>query len=284
MHLLTHILSRMATDGAAELLTTGNIEYFLLPDAIRFYSKDRKYSHFENDQYTDLHRFGMIYPNDLKKLTSDEVVTNCLDVTGGTEQVTCSIGETTNIDLFEMLNRFSIDEAKYNEIKLHLQEDMMFDTLLREELDCSKKFEDVFYSKNGKQMNGVELRDFVRDMDLYISAKYISQIQKEQNLDVKEWVQKDLFEYLRNLYPMDMLANSYKFLSNEIYWDKLLRISDNIHELDTIESEFTYFEMLDMGSLDSFINDLSIMLEDTNEKDCYETSDTSNENEEDLTL
>lgn len=244
MHLLTHILSRVANDGADNIIKSENFGYFLLPDAIRFYSPNRKYSHFENDQQTQQQRFGMKYPDKLKNLSKESVVSNCIEVTAGESQVACGIGETTNIELFEILNKYILDSSQYNEVELHLQEDIMFDCLLRTEIDCSKRFEDIYFAKNGVKMDSKELRNYVKDMDLFLSASYINQIKGEQHIDIQNWINTDLYNYLEKDYVNEIVeglavrfnecisCDSWNNTLNEIIDNELYIGSD--YSLDTV--------------------------------------------------
>ena len=55
-------------------------------------------------------------------------------------------------------NRGSVKGEMREGIVLHLQQDILFDRFIREQIDCSRKYEDIFFF-HGQKMNGKELRN-----------------------------------------------------------------------------------------------------------------------------
>ena len=128
------------------------ISYVLLPDTVRFFTKERKYSHFElTNNGTKIN--GFIYPNDLSLLNHLYCKTHIINIK---DEKQAAIGNNTIISYFDSLNADLYDLPK-KYYRLHLEQDIIFDRFIRNVIDCNEKFNDVFILYDGTKINGVKL-------------------------------------------------------------------------------------------------------------------------------
>lgn len=124
--------------------------YVLLPDAVRAYSGPRPYSHFErSSDGKDVSYWA--FPTDVKGYTKEFIQADIKEYAHLAEIKPCAIGEDTDINAFYARNKH-LPETMFTGIEMHLKQDIVFDKFIRDEIDCSNKYSDVFFFTERKWM------------------------------------------------------------------------------------------------------------------------------------
>lgn len=126
------------------------------PDAIRAYTGSRKYSHFEH-AYGNVNYY-MKFPSSMYTMREEiedqiQKVEEELNqqISGNLSQMiqNCAIGEPTSLIAFCDANH-GLPKKMYDGIWIHLKQDVLFDHFIREEIDCSRKYEDIYVFHGSK--------------------------------------------------------------------------------------------------------------------------------------
>ena len=135
------------------------LEYVLLPDAIRRYLAARQYSHFEkHPNGKDVSWFK--YPLDLKTLTRAEAFNQPKYLAANIPPSV--LGEKSSIPTFELHNGH-LPPKYFAGVKKHLTQDIEFDNFIRANIDTSKKFRNEFYFKD-QLYDGKEIRKVIAEI------------------------------------------------------------------------------------------------------------------------
>jgi len=201
-----------------------HLGYILLPDAIRAYSGARQYSHFERsrDGYDTSY---WSFPCDIKHCTKESIQKDINDYGHLVSDIKpCAIGEDTDIGAFYATNEH-LPEVMFTGIEMHLKQDIVFDAFIRDEIDCSDKYNDV-YRFNGQQLNGENVRSLIGDIEqhgIYILAHMVF---KETGIKItNNWISDIVSPILYEEYPEDLADKTLGFM----------HIRDDINQF--IESE-----------------------------------------------
>lgn len=184
------------------------IQYVLLPDAIRRYCGPRQYSHFEQS-YDGKDTSWMKYPLNLKVLSKEEVERLPKHIVS--EIKPCVLGETTSIETFEKHNTH-LPPKYFAGAKKHLTQDFIFDRFIRETIDCSNMYDDKFVF-NGQNLDGKGVRGAIADIEnhgLYVLAYMV-----EKAYGIKanqEWFDKHVKARLDSEYSQDLADGTYKYM------------------------------------------------------------------------
>lgn len=201
------LMMLLSVDGDIEQFKK-EIAYALLPDAIRAYSGPRPYSHFEKSEDGQTSSW-MKFPLDIKNLSKEMM--DQVDKFLVPDIRPCCLGEDTDISAFKTHNKH-LPEDYYNGVQKHLIQDMCFDKFVREQIDCSKKYESKFEIK-GKKMDDKEVRAFIANMEnygFYILSKIIEH--KYGITANQEWFDQNVKPILDEFYPQDLADNTYKYM------------------------------------------------------------------------
>ena len=213
-HSLCYLLTK---NGDIEKFKQG-IAYCLLPDGIRAYIGARPYSHFEeNPTQTDVSWYR--FPNDLKNLTKEKA--NIQDRHLADIQMKSCLGETSQVSKFVETNQH-LSNDYYEGVLIHLIQDYIFDEWIRETIDCSNKYEpNAVFGFQGNQYNSLEIRQVIGDLEQYgfYLLAYIC-FEKYGIVANQEWFDKNVFEVLKDIYPLDLANSTYKYM----------KIPDSINE------------------------------------------------------
>lgn len=213
---LQHSLITLFANNGNEEELSKEIPYILLPDAIRKYTGLRQYSHFEiNPSNGDTS--WIKYPTNLKEL-NDETVEK-LPKYLATKLTKCVLGEKTEINVFQKYNKH-LPKDEYFGIKKHLIQDQIFDKWIREEIDCSRRNENVFLFQC-KEFQGTDIRKLITDIEY--QGLYILAYMNYQTYGIttnQEWFNKYVKEQLDLAYPKDLVDRTYQYM----------RIPDYINE------------------------------------------------------
>lgn len=153
--------------------TVESIGYLALPDAIRCFTKGRRFSHFEQSVEDNSYSY-MTFPSHLNQERMDEALRTLYDADHGKEYG-YALGEQTSLNAFLKVNgklRYSIQSA----LLTHLHQDALFDQFVRDIMDCGMKAYDEFMLKlaNGQEsmLNGQQARELILDIENW-SIMYI---------------------------------------------------------------------------------------------------------------
>lgn len=201
-----------------------HLGYILLPDAIRAYSGARQYSHFEMSRDGSDTSYWS-FPCDIKHCTKESIQKDINDYGHLVSDIKpCAIGEDTDIGAFYATNEH-LPEVMFTGIEMHLKQDIVFDAFIRDEIDCSDKYNDV-YRFNGQQLNGANVRSLIGDIEqhgIYILAHMVF---KETGIKItNNWISDIVSPILYEEYPEDLADKTLGFM----------HIRDDINQF--IESE-----------------------------------------------
>ena len=184
------------------------IQYVLLPDAIRRYCGPRQYSHFEQS-YDGKDTSWMEYPEDIKALDKEAVEKLPKHIVS--EVKPCVLGETTSIETFEKHNKH-LDYRYFAGVKKHLTQDFIFDRFIREKIDCSRMYEDKFVYE-GQEYDGKGVRALIADIEN--QGLYILAYMAEKSYGIKAnqaWFDKHVKARLDEEYSEDLADGTYKYM------------------------------------------------------------------------
>ena len=184
------------------------IQYVLLPDAIRKYCGPRQYTHFEQAyDGSDISWFQ--YPQKLKKLTKEEVDNLPKHIVADIKK--CDLGETTSIETFEQHNAH-LTPRYFGGVKKHLTQDYIFDKFIREKIDCSRMYEGI-YLFNGQEYDGKGIRGIIADIEnhgVYVLAHMLN---KGYGITAnQEWFDKHVKTKLDEAYPEELANSTYGYM------------------------------------------------------------------------
>lgn len=229
---LQHTLSTLcSTNDNSEFKKV--LPYALLPDAIRMYTGERQYSHFEKSSDGKDVSY-MEYPEDISNLTKELV--NCDKETDqyhlSDNIKPCVIGEDTDINAFYEHNAH-LPENYHRGVELHLKQDICFDKFIREQIDCSDKYNDNFVF-NDKHYDGKGVRGLIADIEQW-GVYVLAHAAYEQNGIVanQDWFDSNVKPLLDKTYPKEMADNTYKYM----------KINPDINELIT-NKDWSYLDKM----------------------------------------
>lgn len=245
------------------------------PDAVRAYTSKREYTHFEKS--ADGKSVSYIsFPNDMK--SNKEEIDAVLQSSGHlvSDIKPCAIGELTDIDTFYKYNSH-LDDEMMKGIEYHLEQDMVFDDVVRNEFDCSRKYEDVF-TRNGITLDGKQLRSDIADIEQHGIYVLASKLYQEQGITANEkWLEDNIQPVLIEQYGQELGEKTFSYMNiNEDYnelitnhdWSKLndgpLPLNDYMSMYDEVGSRMTNIDYnhnnqtvlsgINLKSMPSFLN------------------------------
>ncbi len=185
------------------------LPYALLPDAIRMYTRDRQYSHFETALDGDTS--WIQFPSDIRNINQEMIDQAAKHLTDPSARPTCVIGEDTQIDVFEDTN-VHLPEVYRTGVAKHLIQDICFDDFVRTEFDCSRRFQDEF-GVCGQTVNGAEFRKIIATVEQYGYYLLAQKMYEEYGITAnQEWLDKTVRPILEAAYPPEMAANTCKYM------------------------------------------------------------------------
>lgn len=224
MNLVQHsLITLCSVDGNIERFRE-EIAYTLLPDAIRYYTGVRQYSHFEiniiNGEIS-----WMQFPVDVKNFSKEtwEQTEKFL----APDIPEAKTGEETQVQVFEQTNTH-LPKDMFHCIKRHLLQDKVYDEFIREKIDMYRKLEGKYFFM-GKEYSDSEIRPLISQLETEGVILLIGKIYADYGITVEqEWMDKNVSEVLEKMYPEEMYHNTRKFLKLE---DKVQHILKN-HQYD----------------------------------------------------
>lgn len=237
---LQHTLVSLFGCAGDEKKLDEEISYVLLPDAIRRYSGPRQYSHFEVHPTREGDISWMKYPVNIKNLNKATLEA----MEEGKEKhlaegiPPCVLGERTDIPTFEKHN-MHLPTRYFAGVKKHLAQDVVFDDFVREQIDCSRRYEDKFVFK-GQEYDGKGIRAKIAEIEnqgLYILAYMLH---KSYGITAnQEWFDKHVKANLDREYSEDLANGTYQYM----------RIPEEINRRIT-EGDWTHLEDGDISCME----------------------------------
>ena len=198
----------------------------VFPDAIRKYSGARQYSHFEkgSDGIDDTSYWS--FPTDMKGVSKMSIANNLETFAHMSNSVRpAAIGEDTDINAFYEHNTH-LPEAMHHGIEDHLKQDIAFDKFIREKIDCSGKYDDV-YKFNGKEMNGKDVRSLIGQIEqhgVYVLAHEI--YDKCGEVANQQWFEDKIKPMLYEEYPADLAETTFSYMKIDPEINELITNKD----------------------------------------------------------
>lgn len=159
---LQHTLVSLLAMQGDEKRLRDEVPYILLPDAIRRYLGPRQYSHFEvSHDGTDVS--WVKYPEDIKGMSKETLAGAKKHMVA--EVKPCVLGEETIVSAFEEHNDH-LSPIYYAGTKKHLVQDHIFDDFVRQNIDCSRMYEDKFVFQ-GQEYDGKGIRKVIADFEAH---------------------------------------------------------------------------------------------------------------------
>ena len=203
---IQHVYSLLLHDSNANSRLIAAAVY---PDAIRAYTGPRQYSHFEES--ADGRDVSYMRFPDMK--TDENGVKEYVQQYAHlTENIrSCAIGENTSYESF-LIHNEHLDEEMQRGISIHLKQDILFDSFIRENIGCSKRYEDLF-SFNGQQLSGKEVRFLIGKIEqqgIYVLSYLL--FQKYGITTDQEWLCQNIKAVLNQEYPADLAEKTFSYM------------------------------------------------------------------------
>lgn len=227
------LITLLSLDGDIEKFKQ-IIPYVLLPDAIRRYTGARQTSHFEeNSNKSDIS--WLQYPLDLKTMNKENQA--LLTKSHLADNIRpCCIGENTIIPAFEKYNKH-LPLIYYSGVKMHLTQDFIYDDFIRQHIDCSKKYDNIFVI-NGNTVDDKEIRHFITEIEedgIAILARWIY-----NKLGIKanqQWFDENVHDVIAKVYSQDLTIGTYSYMKIRKDIDEAITTQDwtKVHFNKTIK-------------------------------------------------
>ena len=189
------------------------IPFVLLPDAIRAYVGPRQMSHFEQTP-DGTAKSWMHFPDEciLKLLTPEKAAVMIrYEMADGYQP--CVIGETTDLSMFDYKN---LGHEHYHALRIHLLQDHVLDTVLREVLvNVDQRFKNVFVVRHNRSvtMDGAELRRQIANFERIGFIKLAGIVFERTGILLNQaWFDREVYPALLKAYPKDLAEKTYRYM------------------------------------------------------------------------
>ena len=189
------------------------IPFVLLPDAIRAYVGPRQMSHFEQTP-DGTAKSWMRFPDErILKLLTPEKAADMIRYEMADGYQPCVIGETTDLSMFDYKN---LGHEYYHALRIHLLQDHVLDTVLREVLvNVDQRFKDVFVVRHNRSvtMDGAELRRQIANFERIGFIKLAGLVFERTGILLSQaWFDKEVYPALLKAYPKDLADKTYRYM------------------------------------------------------------------------
>lgn len=222
-------------------LTDEYVAASIFPDAIRAYTGNREYTHFErNSDESDISWFS--FPNSMDR-TADFVQKHMLENAHlANDPLHAVIGNETVIEEYKQRNQHLSDDM-FIGIRDHLIEDKRFDVFIRDEIDCSRKYDNIFMFQN-EQYDGSGVRKLIDDIEQHgIYTLAHAMYEKNGTTTNQEWLASRIKPVLDKMYCQDLSDRTFSFMHMSPKVDALITAHDWSHFGDTAVSQDSYLQM-----------------------------------------
>lgn len=218
----------------------------VFPDAIRAYSGQRQYSHFEKaPDGTDVSWWS--FPTDMKHVSKESVQKSLQEHAHLVADIPpCVVGEETDVDAFYQHNQ-NLSPDMFQGIEMHLRQDCELDAFVREKIDCSDRYADRFVM-DGQVYDGKGVRQLIGRMEQY-GIYYLAHELYEQKGIVanQDWLNSYVKPLLDEAYPQDLADKTFSFMKiaapyatyiTQRDWSHLSEVPDGL----TMEDYHNFYE------------------------------------------
>lgn len=223
----------------------------IFPDAIRKYTKHRQLSHFEKGSNNVSDTSWFCFNRDMK---SAEKSAACAQKHLSSSIVPAAIGEDTSVHEFIVHNKH-LDKEMFDGILIHLTQDVKFDKFIRNKIDCSGKYEDLFVF-NGEKMDSKAVRGFIGDIEqrgIYVLAHEL--YEKKGIICNQQWFADNIKPILESEYSEDLADTTFGFMKIRPDINELITNKDWSHLDNYVIKKSEYLEMYNdvMGAMSACI-------------------------------
>lgn len=222
-------------------LTDEYVAASIFPDAIRAYTGNREYTHFErNSDETDISWFS--FPDSMDHQA--DFITEHMQGNAhlADDSLHAVIGNETVIEEYEQHNQHLSDDM-FIGIRDHLIEDRRFDDFIRDEIDCSRKYDDVF-AFHGEQYDGAGVRALINEIEQYgIYTLAHAMYEKNKTTTNQEWLASRIKPVLDKMYCQDLSDRTFSFMHISPEVDELITTHDWSHIGDAAIPQDRYLQM-----------------------------------------
>lgn len=214
------------------------VPYLIFPDAIRFYSGPRQYSHFEKS-VGGMDVSWWRIPADVSAMTKESVQQSLKTDAHLVENIRpCAIGEDTSVLTFMKYNRH-LPMRMYCGILCNLLQSVVRDDFVRTYMDCHNRYEDRFVFKN-KILNGTECRNLINDVDQHSMYILAHDVYRHVGITADEtWFREFVKPAMDAVYPADLSENAFSYMKYYPHVESWISQKDWSH---LEEGPLPYFE------------------------------------------
>lgn len=214
----------------------------VFPDAVRAYARPRQYSHFEQAKDgTDVSWWK--FPDDMKHCTKDSVSQSMTDGSHLVEGIQpCVLGESTDIQAFYKHNQH-LSPNMFEGVEMHLRQDIVFDDFVREQIDCTGKYDDTFVM-DGVEYDGKGVRSLIGEMEqhgLYVLAHDLYE-QKGITAN-QQWFEDVVKPALEKEYSDELAGKTFSFMKMDEKYDAYITNHDWSHLNEGVVSYDDYKDL-----------------------------------------
>lgn len=189
------------------------VPWVLLPDGIRAYIGARQASHFEVAVGGGYSWMEFPNPETLKKLTRENA-SQLIKFYVVPDIKPCVIGEDSLLDKFSHHNW---DHKYYRQLKIHLVQDVVLDTVLRKQMiNVEKRFIGEFqpYHNASDTLDGKELRQEIARFEELGFLMLVGAVYNSTGILLnREWFDTYVYEGLKRVYPAELADCTYKYMA-----------------------------------------------------------------------
>lgn len=217
------------------------LPWVLLPDAIRMYVGARQAGHHEvaAERIDDSRQFAWNKRSDISwmEYPTQQTLMECGDSDEPAKLIKhnvihgikpCVIGEDTDIEIFDIHNW---NHLMYRYLRIHLLQDIVMDDILRNEMvDCKRRYEDVFESRQCIiaflttssldadnpcliTLDGKKLRTLIGQFEELGFLRLAGVVYKNTGILLnREWFEENVLKSLQQCYPQKLAENTYKYM------------------------------------------------------------------------
>lgn len=196
------------------------IPLVILPDAIRCFNygsgvkNNRVITHFEINPATGKASW-MKFPSikELKSLDDEKIQSLSMGIEPDYNQV--AIGDETSIPAFCRHN-IMLEELEYRGIIIHLHQDRIYDSYIREKIDCSRRSEGIF-KFNGKVYDKKSVRKLITEFEEQEFRLLAEKYKKETGETPDEnWFEENVKSAIDSAYCKKMAECTWKYISIDL--------------------------------------------------------------------
>ena len=97
-------------------------------------------------------------------------------------------------------------------VELHLTQDFEYDDFIRNHIDCSKKYDDIF-TVNGNTFNGKDVRRIIAEVEEDGVAILEQWIYSKYHIGAnQEWFKENVYDVICKVYSKELADNTYKYM------------------------------------------------------------------------